>query len=266
MCTLHLFFQIFDEAPVLFAANRDELLARPWAPPSFLEQDPWIFGPRDVLAGGTWLGVNAGGVLVGLANHEGTLSRPQTPSYCSRGAVVLETLRRTTAEEAAEFSAAAAPACKSYTLLTADPDGAFVVERTPHGTSLHRLAPGCHVITNARFRDPRDPRARRVLRRMGDLVSRGRVPTAEDLRQLLADHEVDDDAAKPVCVHPKDTPPFGTSSASAVRIGADRCVASFLFASGPPCTTPFSAFSLRAPEPRDGDEDDAICSSSRECP
>ncbi|MBI5017302.1 MAG: NRDE family protein [Deltaproteobacteria bacterium] len=236
MCTLHLFFQIFSEAPVLFAATRDELLDRPWDPPALLAEAPRIYGPRDASAGGTWLGVNEDGVLVSLANHEGTLAGVVGPSLCSRGMLVLDALRRRSAAEAAAFSEGAAPACKSYTLVIADRRDAFIVDRTPRGSRRYALAPGCHVVTNARFRDPDDAKAARCQRRMEALASRGRVPSDRDLAELLSDHDTDSPAVRPLCIHPDGPPGFGTSSASVVEIDDDGLVTRFLFAAGPPCT------------------------------
>jgi uncharacterized protein with NRDE domain len=187
------------------------------------------------------MGVNEAGVLVSLANHEGTL-RKDSASLCSRGAVVLETLRHGTAEEARRFAEWAGPACKAYTLLVADPAKAFVVDHAPEGTQTYRLMPGCHVITNARFRDPADPKARRSRERMEALAAGGRAPDDAALARFLADHESPAPNATPLCIHPSETSPiasrFGTSSAAVIRIGADRTVESYRFASGPPCRTP----------------------------
>jgi len=245
MCTLHLFFQVFSDEPVLFAANRDELLDRAWRGPDLLSRVPRIWGPRDLAAGGTWLGVNEAGVLVSLANHEGTL-RGGSASLCSRGAVVLETLRHGTADEARRFAEWVAPACKAYTLLVADPHRAVVLDHGAEGTQTYRLLPGCHVVTNARFRDPEDPKARRSLARMQELAARDRPPTDDELAAFLSDHQAPAPDATPLCIHPGTHPQhagttnrFGTSSAAAIRIGADRTVRSFRFARGAPCQAPF---------------------------
>ena len=238
MCTLHLFYQVFEDAPVLFAANRDENLDRPWREPDSLSSVPQIFGPRDLSAGGTWVGVNEAGVLVGLANHHGSLTT--SPSLCSRGTIVLEALRHGSADEARRFAEWVSPVCKSYTLLLADANRAFVVDHDRQGTLTYRLLPGCHVITNARFRDPDDPRANRSLRRMGKRVRAGNTPSPEELFDFLADHEVDDPGEYPLCVHPHGSSRFGTSSASVVRIGDRGDVEGFFFAPGPPCSARFS--------------------------
>ncbi len=234
MCTLHLWFQVFADAPVVFAANRDENLGRPWRPPALLVERPRVYGPRDGAAGGTWLGVNEGGVLVSLANHQGTLATGA--SLCSRGAYVLDALRRPDAGEALRFAREGSPACKAYTLLIADPDAAYVVDHDPTDTRVYRLEPGCHVITNDRFREPGDAKARRSLDRMAALAGTERPPDPGVLFRFLADHEQPPGADTPLCVHPPPGDTFGTSSASVVRIGPDRTVDGFWFAPGPPCT------------------------------
>ncbi|HSH68322.1 MAG TPA: NRDE family protein [Deferrisomatales bacterium] len=235
MCTLHLFYRVFPDAPVLFAANRDEDLGRPWRPPEVLAKEPWIYGPRDLTAGGTWLGVNRTGVLVSLANHFGTL-RAGSPSLCSRGTVVLEALRHGSAREAVEFATRVAPVCKAYTLLVADPERAYVVDNGEGGTQTYRLMPGRHVITNARFRDPDDPKARRCLARMEQLPG-GPTPGPESLFPFLSDHQAAAEDSTPLCIHPAEGTRFGTSSASVVSITRERRISGFWFAAGPPCST-----------------------------
>lgn len=242
MCTLHLFFQTFPGQPVVFAANRDEILDRAWRGPDLLSQTPRIWGPRDLTAGGTWLGVNEAGVLVSLANHEGTL-RGNSSSLCSRGVLVMETLRHASVREARRFAEWAAPACKAYTLLLADPEQAVVISHGEDGDQTYRLLPGCHVITNARFRHPEDPKAHRSLARMQELAARGSAPTDLELAAFLGNHEHPGGDTTPLCIHPgtdpKRPPRFGTSSSSVVRIAPDRTVKRFLFAFGPPCRTAF---------------------------
>ncbi len=237
MCTLHLFFRTFPGHPLVFAANRDELLDRAWAGPRPLASDPLVFGPVDLVAGGTWLGVNGCGVVAALANHEGTLRRGG--SLCTRGVLVLEALRHPTAREAARRAEAGAAACKAYTLLVADHRDALVLDHDGSGgTRLHRLPPGCHVVTNSRFGDPDDPKAVRSRERMERLASGGAEPTDEELLSFLADHEPPAPGSFPLCIHPRPPDRFGTSSASVIRVDAEGAVSSFRFAEGPPCRTP----------------------------
>ncbi|ELK45622.1 hypothetical protein D320_21146, partial [Haloferax sp. BAB-2207] len=71
MCTLILAWQVFEDAPVVVAANRDEQLGRPAEPPRRWENGdgPAIVAPRDAEAGGTWVGYNDAGVFVGITNR-----------------------------------------------------------------------------------------------------------------------------------------------------------------------------------------------------
>ena len=67
MCTLVLAAGVFPGASLVIVANRDELLDRPSSPP--LRWSEGFVAPRDDLAGGTWLGINAAGVFVGITNR-----------------------------------------------------------------------------------------------------------------------------------------------------------------------------------------------------
>lgn len=254
MCTLHLFFRCFPEHPVVFAANRDELLDRPWAGPRLLSSEPPVFGPTDLVGGGTWLGVNGTGVVAALANHEGTLRRGG--SLCTRGMLVLDALRQPTARQAAEAAESGAAACKAYTLLVADGTEALVLDHDSSGTRVHRLAPGCHVVTNSRFGDPADLKARRSRERMDRLAAAGRQPGDADLRAFLADHDAPAPGVSPLCIHPSPCDRFGTSSAAILRIGSAGRLSSFRFAPGPPCRTPLDdvtpAFSASLPTAVEG--------------
>src|SRR5277367_964547 len=72
------------------AANRDEFLARPASPPQRWPGTPAVLAPRDEQAGGTWLGVNAHRLFVGITNRHG--AAPEA-GRASRGQLVAEALR-----------------------------------------------------------------------------------------------------------------------------------------------------------------------------
>ncbi|HEY6007394.1 MAG TPA: hypothetical protein VIU40_03665, partial [Geobacteraceae bacterium] len=103
--------------------------------------------------------------------------------------------------------------------------------------------PGFHVVTNKRFDDPGDPKARRSQKRMEALAAGDRLPTPGEFFAFLADHTRAEDRATPLCIHPEAVRVgpglrFGTSSASVVAVGPDGRTISFAFAPGPPCSTP----------------------------
>src|ERR1019366_2822925 len=101
MCTVVLLLRPDHAWPVLFVANRDERLARPWDPPAaWWPELPGVVGGRDRTAGGTWMGVNGHGVTAAVLNRPGSLG-PATGKR-SRGELPLRALAETTAMAAVD--------------------------------------------------------------------------------------------------------------------------------------------------------------------
>ena len=63
VCTLAIYFKTFERYPVVIAADRDEYIARPAIAPAILNENPQVVGGKDLVAGGTWLGINANGIV-----------------------------------------------------------------------------------------------------------------------------------------------------------------------------------------------------------
>ena len=57
MCLIALAYHCHPEYPLLVAANRDEYYHRPTAAAHFWEDRPELLAGRDLLAGGTWMGI-----------------------------------------------------------------------------------------------------------------------------------------------------------------------------------------------------------------
>src|SRR6202012_5716865 len=85
MCTLAALVGASAEPPLVVAANRDELLARPAVPPFLWPGAPRVPAPRDEVGHGTWLGLNEHALFVGITNRAGA---PPDRSRRSRGALV----------------------------------------------------------------------------------------------------------------------------------------------------------------------------------
>jgi len=89
MCTLVIHRRPKAAWPLILAANRDELDNRPWRTPARHWPDrPEVVAGQDVLAGGSWLGINDDGVIAAVLNRPGTLG-PEAGKR-SRGELVLE--------------------------------------------------------------------------------------------------------------------------------------------------------------------------------
>jgi hypothetical protein len=125
MCTVVLLRHPQARWPLLLAANRDELRSRPWRPPARHWPDrPGVVAGLDVLAGGSWLGVNDDGVVAAVLNRVGSLG--PAGGKRSRGELVLEALDHADAAAAARALVDLDPdAYRSFNLLVADARDAF---------------------------------------------------------------------------------------------------------------------------------------------
>jgi uncharacterized protein with NRDE domain len=146
------------------AANRDELLRRPWSPPAaHWPEHPGIIAGRDETAGGTWMGLNAHGVMAAILNRHGTLG-PATGKR-SRGELPLFALRETSAEAAAtKIAALDAAAYRAFNLVTADAHAAYLVRGLGAGRpDITKLPAGVTMITAGEPNDTAEPRIARHL-------------------------------------------------------------------------------------------------------
>lgn len=232
MCTVILWR---GEGRCAVAANRDERLDRPWdAPGPFW---PGIVAGRDRLGGGTWMGLNAAGVLACVLNRPGTLG--PAPGKRSRGELPLLALgAATAAEAAARIAALDAGAWRPFHLVLADAREAFFLAGLGAGRAAAQpLPPGVSMVTAHPPNDAASPRTARHLPRFRAAAP----PRAGDWGAwpaLLADSGGAADAALNV-------PPlggFGTVSASLVALDSGR--REWLFAPGPPDRTPFAPIEL----------------------
>lgn len=258
MCTLAVYLGAFPEWPLVVAANRDEFLARPATPPTLIRSEPpCAVGGRDLVAGGTWLGVNQAGLVAGLLNRR--TPAPPDPDCRSRGQLCLDVLACGDASEAAAL-AGAEPAGRynPFNLLVADRTAAFVVSQ-PAGAAprVLRLEPGLHLLTNLDVNDPRCPRiaaSQRNFAAAGETFAHANDVEAfvVTLRGVLADHATPLDPRGPgsLCLHHD---AYGTRSSSLLLVGSRDGALRYLHADGPPCRTPFASVALPFAAGRDGD-------------
>lgn len=246
MCTLAVFLGVFPDVPLAVAANRDEFLARATAPPGLLRSTPpRAIGGRDLVAEGTWLGVNEAGLVAGMLNRR--TSAFLDPACRSRGQLCLDMLGYTrAAAAAADAGHQAAGRYNPFNLLLADGHDGLVVSQGPgEAPHLVRLERGLHLLTNLDVDDPRCPRiaaSQQAFAAAGDGFARDgdRAAFVARLARVLADHTTPLDPRGPggLCVHGDG---YGTRSSSIILIGRGGAVLDYHHADGPPCRTPFAA-------------------------
>jgi uncharacterized protein with NRDE domain len=165
MCTMVVLTRPGHDWPVLLAANRDEMIGRPWRPPARHWPDrPEVVAGLDELAHGSWLGLNDHGVAAGVLNRFGTLG--PAPDQRSRGELVLEALDHADAELAAQALADLDPgAYRPFNMIIADNRHVFWLRHAdPSGRqrlSVRALASGLAMIAAGDLDETETPRLRR---------------------------------------------------------------------------------------------------------
>lgn len=165
MCTMVVLIRPGHDWPLLLAANRDEMVGRPWRPPARHWPDrPEVIAGLDELAHGSWLGLNDHGVVAGVLNRFGTLG--PAPGQRSRGELVLEALDHADADAAARALADLDPrAYRPFNMIIADNRDAFWLRHADASgrqrLAMHALAPGLAMIAAGDLDERETPRLRR---------------------------------------------------------------------------------------------------------
>jgi len=239
VCTITLAWQLFEAAPVIVAANRDEALGRPSEPPAKREWEQTVVAPKDAEAAGTWIGYNEHGVLVALTNR---WTGEKKDGDRSRGLLVRDALGYESAEDAIRYVERDLDTrtYEGFNLLAVDRTSALLVEYDGI-QRVRNLDPGVHVIVNvgadgnyeipARREDAGIEQAENASRLREALTPEPGETGTEWLDRAsaaISDHEYG------VCLH-RDG--FGTRSSSLLFLGDDDV--SYQYADGPPCRTPY---------------------------
>ena len=234
VCTVIVSVGASPDWPLLLAANRDEKLDRPWLPPACHWPDqPNVLAGRDVLAGGTWLGINRAGVVAAVLNRLGSLG--PAPGKRSRGELPLLALEHdSVAEAVAALRHLNAGQWRSFNLVLADRHGATFLRGTGQGPiSAHPFSPGIHMVTAREPDDMSSPRVARNLPRFRAAASPN-PPDWSTWPVLLADSTPPSEAALNIAPFSG----FGTVSSALIALGRETV---FVMSAGAPDKTTFEA-------------------------
>ena len=235
-----------DRYPVIVAANRDEHYDRPSAPPALWSTEPEILAGKDLLAGGTWLGVNEHGLLVGILNRRSNGEPDSHTQTRSRGLLCLDLLRLKSAADAHAFMNRHEQAYQPFTVVFVDPKEAWIAYNVRRRIKTHKLERGLHVYSSAAdlsVRSEKVDRAHmqfsRVFDELGSTCSDKSV-WVRSLRTILGDHALGNGSKEPrdaICVHGDVA---GTVSSTIIfHDQSERCLYTFN-CPGPPCQECFA--------------------------
>jgi len=187
MCLVLFAYQPESEHPLVVAANRDELYARPALSAHRWEESPQLLAGRDLSAGGTWLGVTSTGRFATVTNfaEEASADAPRSRGELTQSFL----LGDMSAHEFAHHLEGAL--YRGFNLLVWD--GANLVYTSNRGVT-EDLEPGIYGLANAELGSSWPKVASGVGALEQELAS---GPTSDGLLRLLADDTVPPDHELP---------------------------------------------------------------------
>jgi uncharacterized protein with NRDE domain len=185
MCLVALAWQLHPTQDLIVAANRDERHGRATAALDLWAELPGVAAGRDLVAGGSWLGVDTRGRFACVTNYRGepTLAAGKA----SRGSLVSGYLGGTSS--AAHYLAQLGPHAAHYpgfNLVIADADGLWYASNRA-ARFAQRLQPGVHGLSNDLL-DVAWPKVERCKQGLRAQLDAG-GPEPDALFELLAERE-----------------------------------------------------------------------------
>jgi uncharacterized protein with NRDE domain len=144
MCLIVVGLRAAPHYPLIVAANRDELHARPTAGAAWWRESPRVLGGRDLEAGGTWLAMNRGGRFAAVTNIR---ESPRPAALRSRGSLVADfVMGLTSAAEHAARAVREGAAFGPFNLFAYDARELWFASNR---AAASKLGVGLHSFSNA---------------------------------------------------------------------------------------------------------------------
>jgi uncharacterized protein with NRDE domain len=203
MCVIYLAFNQHHDYPLILLANRDEFYDRPSQAAGFWEDRPHIYGGRDLVGGGTWLGVTNGGRFAAVTNY-----RDPTAAIgrLSRGGLVADFLNSDSrAKDYLEQVKTASNEYSGFNLLAGEISGdrRELYYYSNRGTDVQELMPGIYGLSNHLLDTPW-PKVAKGKGRFTNLLNSSKLPL-EGFFKILADESLAKDKDLPSTGVPYET-------------------------------------------------------------
>lgn len=228
MCLVLLALDSHPDYSLIVAANRDEFYERATAPAGFWADAPSVLAGRDLVAGGTWLGLDRRGRFAAVTNFRQGQHEPAAPR--SRGQLVRDFLvSPTDPDEYLRKVDAEATRYNGFNLLVGEP-GRLSYFSNREGRP-RRLAPGVYGLSNHLLNTPW-PKVVSGRNALQALVREPATELVESLLELLSDRTrpsddllprtgIDDDWERLLSAAFIASEPYGTRSSTVVLVGRD---------------------------------------------
>ncbi len=183
MCLIAFAWNVHPRWRLLLLGNRDEFHARPTAPLARWPGAPEMLAGKDLQAGGTWMGLAAGGRAAVVTNVRDPAA---ATDGASRGLLVSDYLRGEPGARAhGEALLAHADQYRPFNLLLFDDaDGVYLGNRP--APAMQAVTAGVHGLSNADFNTPW-PKTRALMTRLEAWLASGAVDDFSPLWAALAD-------------------------------------------------------------------------------
>ena len=184
MCLIVFAVNVLPGYPFLLAGNRDEFYHRTAKPAHRWDTDPVIIAGKDLVAGGTWMGISESGRFAALTNYRAMNKIKENAP--SRGDIVknfllsedpIQTYLKRLVDDAGKYN--------GFNLLAGDFSELYYL--TGKQEIIRKLKPGFYSISNAYLNTPW-PKTEKALHRFRSICE-GREVNKEAIFDLLLDRE-----------------------------------------------------------------------------
>lgn len=196
MCLIIFAHQVRPETPLIVAANRDEFHTRPSQPAAFWDDEyaaTGILAGRDLVGGGTWLGITASGRFAAVTNIRDPSQAELKPR--SRGELTRDFLAGTQSPGTycdrlrAHFNEFA-----GFNLLVGDRESLYYVNN--FAERIEALAPGIYGLSNGQINNDW-PKVKLGRARLAQLLEDPGTLDSDNLLALMSDREAAADEQLP---------------------------------------------------------------------
>lgn len=237
MSLLAIVYHLVPEAPILVAYNREGFFDRLYPAPSIQSGKPRILASLDQQSGGTYLGINQNGMLVGVVPRR----KPNAPvKPRSRGALARELLKARSARQAVDLAMTELQTnlYPGVNFVIADSDFGWVVESGRENV-VSDLDQGLAIIGEHGLDNPRDDRSNMARRLLTLQTLDSPVKFLAIASKVFARNSIEPGRPSMVVREPN----YGTISSTLVSLGSKPRDAIYQYSNGSPDQSKFEDYS-----------------------